>query len=169
MADTQQMTFQTPPTPIDHKGWKFLICDAPTDANIENYIRELKRHGVTHLVRACEKTYEEQALIDDGIVFREMFFDDGSYPPDDVAADWVAFCKEAFGKKGKSEESVIAVHCVAGLGRAPVLVAIALLELKMSPTAAADLIRKSRRGAINQKQLKYLMSYKPSKGGCHVM
>lgn len=162
------MTFQTPPTPIQYKNWKFLICDAPTDVNIENYIAELKRHGVTHLVRACEETYDEQALIDAGIVFREMFFEDGSYPPADVCGEWVKFCKEAFGK-GKTEESVIAVHCVAGLGRAPVLVAIALLELKMQALAAAELIRKNRRGAINQKQLTFLTGYKTSKGSCLLM
>ena len=35
----------------------------------------------------------------------------------------------------------VAVHCVAGLGRAPVLVAIALIELGMRYEDAVELIR----------------------------
>jgi len=66
----------------------------------------------------------------------------------------------------------VAIHCVAGLGRAPVLVAIALIEfLGMEPLDAVTYIRKRRRGAINATQLKFLQQYKPmrKKGGCIVM
>ena len=58
-------------------------------------------------------------------------------------------------------QSAIAVHCVAGLGRAPVLVAVALIEYSnYDPVSAVTFIRKHRRGAINEKQLLYLESYK---------
>merc|ERR1712127_237051 len=60
-----------------------------------------------------------------------------------------------------NETPTIAVHCIAGLGRAPVLVAIALMEYcKCDAVFAVTLIRKSRRGAINRKQLTYLEQYK---------
>ncbi len=69
----------------------------------------------------------------------------------------------------------IAVHCVAGLGRAPVLVAIALIEFaKMEPVDAATFIRKHRRGAINNIQLDWLERYKrryktAGGGGCCIV
>ncbi|KAF8770002.1 Protein tyrosine phosphatase type IVA 1 like protein [Argiope bruennichi] len=44
---------------------------------------------------------------------------------------------------------------------APVLVAIALMELGMKYEDAVELIRQKRRGAINAKQLAYLQKYRP--------
>ena len=46
-------------------------------------------------------------------------------------------------------ERRIAVHCVAGLGRSPLLVALAIVNKGCPPAHAIDLIRKMRYGAIN--------------------
>lgn len=43
----------------------------------------------------------------------------------------------------------IGVHCLAGLGRAPFFVAMALVNNGCSPQNAIDLIRKNRPGALN--------------------
>ncbi|VVC95219.1 unnamed protein product [Leptidea sinapis] len=63
--------------------------------------------------------------------------------------------------EGIEPSSAVAVHCVAGLGRAPVMVAIALIELGMKYEEAVETIRDQRRGAINAKQLSYLERYRP--------
>ncbi len=66
------------------------------------------------------------------------------------------------GSKDKSAKTTLAVHCVAGLGRAPVLVAIALIEAGMSAHDAIQLVRAKRRGALNSKQLRFLTKvYRP--------
>ena len=69
----------------------------------------------------------------------------------------------------------MAIHCVAGLGRAPVMVALALMELGMSYEEAVELIRSKRRGAMNTKQLDFLEKYRPKnrlkqqKNACSIM
>ena len=65
-------------------------------------------------------------------------FDDGAAPPTEVVKQWLELVNETFHDESNS---CIAVHCVAGLGRAPVLVAIALIESGMKYHMAVDLIR----------------------------
>jgi hypothetical protein len=49
------------------------------------------------------------------------------------------------------------------LHRAPVLVAIGLIEYGFDAISAVTFIRERRRGAINSVQLNYLESYKPTR------
>ena len=138
---------------------------------MEAYIKEFKAHGVTDLVRACECGYSSDRILKSGVRVHDMPFPDGDPPPEPVIASWLALCKEAFAK-GNPGRRAIAVHCVAGLGRAPVLVAIALIEDGMEPLEAVTAIRAKRRGAINTRQLHYLehVYKRRSRGGkCAVM
>jgi len=153
-----------PPSFVEYKTVRFLIFDAPTDANIELYIKELKDNNVTHLIRACDPSYSTEKLQQAGIEVHEMPFADGGSPTDSVVSHWLRVCKVAFKQKG----AAIGVHCVAGLGRAPVLVAVALIEQGLKYDDAVSLVREKRRGAINQKQLKWLKTYKPE-SGCILM
>ena len=170
-----------PPTFVEWDGMRFLIMDAPSDSNIDLYLRELKRYGVTDLVRVCDPTYARERVEEQGISVHEMLFPDGDAPSDSVVSAWMSLVDSRFGHPttttatttavattggGNSEEALnkdpatIAVHCVAGLGRAPALVAIALIEAGMSPLDAVAFLRERRRGAINNKQLRYLESYR---------
>jgi hypothetical protein len=42
------------PSFIEHGHMRFLIIDAPTDVNVEAYLREFKLVNVCELVRATE-------------------------------------------------------------------------------------------------------------------
>lgn len=149
-----------PPAPaeISYKGFRFLITDRPSDATMDSYLQELKKHGVTDVVRVCEPSYDTTALQESGITVHNWFFPDGSYPAEDILANWFNLLKS---RNRDNPDACIAAHCIAGLGRAPVLVAVALVELGMASEDAVELIRNKRRGAINSKQLDYLNSYRP--------
>lgn len=175
-------TVVSKPTPISVTPMSFLIMDAPRQSNLHLYIRECRKHGVSDIVRVCEPTYDGDAdLRNAGIVLHEMAYDDGTSPSREILERWLDLVHDRFYKKkkpmldskpndspkattpvnGSFPSTTIAVHCIAGLGRAPVLVAIALIEFGgMDPVDAVSLIRKHRRGAINEKQLQYLERYK---------
>ena len=57
--------------------------------------------------------------------------------------------KQKHQKEIEEEKQKIGVHCVAGLGRAPLLVALALIHKGCPKFDAIELIRKKRPGALN--------------------
>jgi len=160
---------------------RFLITDRPTEFALDNFVKELQRHRVKKLVRVCEPTYEKEHLQVNGIEVIDWEFVDGQPPPETIIDKWLNLVIEYFDSPPASTDPTtvpnidnipqqvpplndksIAVHCVAGLGRAPVLIAIALLEAGMGWEDVIFLIRTNRRGALNEKQLEFLKNYKPS-------
>lgn len=144
------------PAEISYKGLRFLITDRPHNANVSNYVDTLRKHRVTDLVRVAESEYDLEPIKRANINVVDLVFPDGQYPPDSIVKSWFELLKA----RSKDENCCFAIHCVAGLGRAPVLVAIALIELGMTSEDTVELIRSKRRGAINAKQLDYLHRYK---------
>uniref|UniRef100_H2YPY1 Uncharacterized protein n=1 Tax=Ciona savignyi TaxID=51511 RepID=H2YPY1_CIOSA len=146
------------PVEVRHKGMRFLITHNPTNATMEKFLEILNQYEADTVVRVCESTYDKEQLTAKGIQVMDWAFDDGAAPPKDVVEDWLKLLKAHL---KRSPETCIAVHCVAGLGRAPVLVALALMESGMKYEDAVEFIRRKRRGAINSKQLQYLEKYRP--------
>ena len=105
------------------------------------------------MVRATECSYPVDRAEKAGLTVHDMAFPDGEPPPMDIISRWLKLCQSTFTSKS---DAAISVHCVAGLGRAPVLVAIALIEKGMEPLDAVTLIREKRKGAINSKQVSAL-------------
>jgi len=130
---------------------------------------EFRRLNVTDVVRCCQATYNANRLTDEGINVLDLPFRDGGVPPPAVIGEWLKLVetrdREARMNASTSQDDpdmrpTIAVHCVAGLGRAPVLVAIALIEMGMQPLDAVEYVRRKRRGAFNKPQIAFLDAYK---------
>jgi len=150
---------------IDKEPLRIVITDSPTNANMEGHITDLLALKVKHVARASEPTYETQTLERMGIRVHDLQFDDGAPPPDAVRNAWLDLCERCFIKGELERDERISVHCVAGLGRAPLLVAIALIEFaNMDAIEAIEFVRNTRhRRAINRRQVTYLEEYKPSR------
>ncbi|CUE80219.1 protein tyrosine phosphatase, putative [Bodo saltans] len=143
--------------------FRFYILDAPSPSSLPSYVKELQRHKVRHLVRVCGPTYNSDIVEKGGIAVHGWPFDDGAPPTQFVIDSWL---KLLDGERGSEPATTIAVHCVAGLGRAPILVALAMVEFGgIPPLDAIGFVREKRKGAINQVQLNWLMRYKPRHPG----
>jgi len=142
---------------------RLLILDAPSASNLGNYINALQHAGVKHLVRVCAQRYRSDIVEMANIKTHAWPFEDGSPPPNAVVDQWLALLdSEIRGVGGDGRCPLVAVHCVAGLGRAPILVAVALVEYGVfAPLDAVSYIRERRKGSINQVQLDWLMQYTP--------
>lgn len=146
-----------PPAEIAFRQMRFLIIDRPTNKSLPQFIHALESANAKIVVRVCDPTYDTHVLEQRGITVLDWMFDDGMAPPPAIIDDWCGLVKRRF---SEDPGSCVAVHCVAGLGRAPVLVALALIEAGMKGEDAISYIREKRRGAINQKQLIFLTNYK---------
>ncbi|XP_068849364.1 protein tyrosine phosphatase type IVA 1-like isoform X2 [Capricornis sumatraensis] len=121
------------PVEVTYRNMRFLITHNPTNATLSKFIEELKKYGVTTIVRVCEAAYDTTPVEKEGIHVLDWPFDDGAPPSNQIVDDWLSLVKIKF---REDPGCCIAVHCVAGLGRAP-------------------------RGAFNSKQLLYLEKYCP--------
>ncbi|XP_059034335.1 protein tyrosine phosphatase type IVA 1 isoform X2 [Mustela lutreola] len=126
------------PVEVTYKNMRFLITHNPTNATLNKFIEELKKYGVTTIVRVCEATYDTTLVEKEGIHVLDWPFDDGAPPSNQIVDDWLSLVKIKFREE---PGCCIAVHCVAGLGRAPVLVALALIEGGMKYEDAVQFIR----------------------------
>lgn len=102
------------------------------------FFQELKKHNTTVVVRVCQPSYKIDELQNEGIDVHDLEYDDGTFPPNDVVDEWFKLLKKQF---HDNPDGCVAVHCVAGLGRAPVMVALALIELGLKYEEAVELIR----------------------------
>ncbi|GJJ73335.1 protein tyrosine phosphatase type IVA [Entomortierella parvispora] len=162
-----------PPTVIEYQNMRFLVTDAPSDSNIALYVAEFERQHVKDVVRVCDPTYGTTPLTDLGIAVHDWPFADGEGPPSNIMNDWLALVKKRFGTdSGKKPAEAIVVHCVAGLGRAPLLVALALMDVGLSAEESIEYVRKYKRHALNATQVRYILSLKKKnsrKGKCNIM
>lgn len=137
---------------ITHGPHTFLITEAPADCNLDKYVALLKKNNISHVVRTCAQTYSsEDEFTSNGIKIHNMEYPDGTFPSEKLINRWRNIRYETNGR--------LAIYCVAGLGRAPTLVAIALVEMGLDSLQAVEKIRRKRKGAINHQQLVNLTKY----------
>jgi len=118
---------------------------------IEDTIEYFKRSGVTCVVRLNNKTYDRQKFINAGINHVDMYFPDGSCPPDNILHEFIALAERTPGK--------IAVHCKAGLGRTGSLIAAYIMKHHhFTASEVISWLRVMRPGSVVGPQQNYLQS-----------
>eukprot|EP00124_Ichthyophonus_hoferi_P002895 Ihof_evm9s220 gene=Ihof_evmTU9s220 len=118
-------------TLIEYNSIRILITDSPKESNLAYYLADWR-------------------------------FEDGDIASSDIIDDWLDLCTQVYPKNKSSDTNsrMIAIHCAAGLGRAPFLVALALIQNGMDNYECVKYIREVRKGAINGRQLNYILKFK---------
>ena len=107
----------------------------------EDYVQVFKHFGVTHVIRLNEPKYDRQKFIKHGIKHTDLYFLDGSTPPEKIVQEFL--------KLSENEKGVLAVHCKAGLGRTGTLIGLYAMKHFLFPAAFfIGWIRVARPGSI---------------------
>lgn len=124
----------------------FIITNSPNEKNLFDYIEELKNHKTNILVRFGEKKYNEDFIR--GIDFVDLYIEDGSVPNEETINIFLNIVRK---------NPVIAVHCVSGLGRAPMMVLIAIILIyKKNRLESIINMRQIIPNSLNTKQINFL-------------
>ncbi|KAB0366314.1 hypothetical protein FD754_010470 [Muntiacus muntjak] len=140
------------PMEVTHKKMRFVITHNPTNVALNKVTEELKKYGGTTIGKCVKKLMTLTLSDKEGIQVLNWHFENGTQPSHQIVDDHRGCC--------------IAVRCIAGLGRVPVLVTLAVTEGGMKYEDAAQFIRQKWLGAFNSKPLLYLEKHGPKMRLC---
>ena len=147
---------------IPYKELKFVIMHCPDDVHSAWTISKLIEFKIHHVFRLCEQSYDVVPYNKNDIeIHDEIKFQDGGIPSKEQVKTWLQIV-DTLGHE------TIAVHCVSGIGRAPVMVALAFIHKGMDPLECIEHIRKYRRRALNNVQINYLSEFEEKKPCCPI-
>ncbi|KAJ3080123.1 Dual specificity protein phosphatase cdc14a [Quaeritorhiza haematococci] len=118
---------------------------------MDDLIRYLKEHRVCTIVRLNNKIYDRKKFLDAGIEHIDLYFPDGTTPPEGILKRFLEICETRAGP--------IAVHCKAGLGRTGSLIASYLMKhYKLTAAECISFLRVMRPGSVVGPQQNWLQS-----------
>lgn len=131
----------------------------PNFFNIDKFILTLKKFKIKYLFACINLKFENYIIskVPD-IKIYEVIYDDGTFPKNDIIVKWITKLNELVNEKKILNIGIICTH---GLGRSPLLAAIALIEIfNFTPIESLHFIRKKIRGCFNKSQMYHLIKYK---------
>ncbi|KIR94912.1 cell division cycle 14 [Cryptococcus deuterogattii CBS 10090] len=113
-----------------------------------------QREDVGLVARLNDELYDRRHFLDVGIEHIEMFFDDGTNPPDDIVREFIRLAEHTIENKRQK----VAVHCKAGLGRTGVLIGAYLVyKYQFTAQEAIGFMRIVRPGMVVGPQQQYMV------------
>lgn len=130
---------------------KFLAFSGPhPKSKIENgyplhapeaYFPYFRKHNIKTVIRLNKKIYPASRFTDGGFDHHDMFFTDGSCPPDHILKQFLHIVENMDG--------AAAIHCKAGLGRTGSLIACYLMKhYKFTAAETIGWLRLCRPGSV---------------------
>ncbi|DBA04840.1 TPA: hypothetical protein N0F65_004477 [Lagenidium giganteum] len=129
----------------------------------EHYIPYFKKKHVTLVVRLNEKMYDERRFTRAGIAHLNLYYPDGTNPPEYILKQFIDACEATSG--------AVAVHCKAGLGRTGTCIGAYMMKHHFfTAKEAIGWLRLCRPGSVIGPQQQYMDVIQPKMwqaGGKH--
>ena len=126
---------------------KFRVYFGPSPNNLNIFLDKLKKYNINMIVRLCESSY---SLPSDMIQIQDLLIPSCT-PSKEVIRQWNDILDSINGN--------IYVHCESGLGRAPTMIAIALLQKEVEPHNIIQMLRTINKKLFNNIQLNFIFNY----------
>ena len=121
----------------------------------EEYSEIFREWGIKRVIRLNEAKYDRKKFLALGIAHDDLFFVDGSNPPEEVVEDFLSVCDRHF---SQANPGAIAIHCKAGLGRTGTLIGLyAMKYFKIPAEVFIGWIRIARPGSVLGPQQYFLI------------
>jgi protein-tyrosine phosphatase len=132
----------------------FYVFPCPNNNNAIEISQELLKSDVKTIVHLVNIDYDISSY--NNISFIDFIFEDGGIPDKQQLKKWYTLIDNFNYNKMN-----IGIHCKASLGRAPLMIVIALIYYGMDFLDAIQYVRTIIKGAINTRQINYLeLNYK---------
>ena len=130
-----------------HPGGYTSLCP-------DDYISYFKRRNVKLVVRLNKKYYDARKFTQHGINHMELYFLDGSNPPDNLLAKFL--------EAAETTDGAVAVHCKAGLGRTGCMVGCYIMKhYRLTAEETIGWLRICRPGSIIGPQQQWMREMQP--------
>lgn len=142
-----------PNMPIPRSAGKSQAgCDIHSAYRKQDLIRFLKSRGIGTIIRLNNNVYDRNDFTAAGIEHIDLYFPDGSTPPDGILRRFLDVCE--------SRPGPIAVHCKAGLGRTGSLIGCYYMKhLRLTAAETIAFFRVMRPGTVVGPQQNWLERY----------
>ena len=148
------------PVIIDTAQIQFIMTECPTLQQIHEFILLLKYYNINYLLRINKDSYDTNLILQEipNLIIKNLYFPDGEFPTTDIINKYIAFKTECC---TENLHPIVAIHCVASLGRAPCIIALEMILYdNLNRFTIIDYIRNKKKGCFNTKQLKWVLEYK---------
>ncbi|KAF9279170.1 cell division control protein 14 [Mortierella alpina] len=123
--------------------------------SFRNILDYFATHNVQSVIRLNDKTYDEAHFRARGIEHHDLQYPDGTCPPWDIVEKFLSLCMDTIDNK----RGVIAVHCMAGLGRTGTLIGVYLMrQYGMTARETIAFLRLMRPGSVVGPQQNWLVA-----------
>lgn len=136
---------------------KVIVTKFPNDVHLLEYLIILE--GIDTIVNFSENIH---SFIPSKKVIH-LPFKDGGVPDKSIVRNWLNILS-------KSDTRNILIHCDSSVGRAPLMLAIAMMHT--STTTGVDVVQELRQkipSALNTKQLNFVLNYKTNKISVNIL